>query len=322
MPRPRLRRRAVRVAGAAVALLALAAGVGYASSERALHRRVAVPTHAPPAAARFAATPAARAALAARGAHVAATRGCADCHGADFGGAVVLDDPAVGRLAGPNLTAGGRGPALTDADWELALRHGVRRDGSPLLVMPSGDYAAMTDEDVAAVAAYVRTLPAVRTQPPPLRVGPLLRVLHLAGKADVTPGHAIAARAGAAPRPVTHLARVVPEPTPAFGAYVATTCTGCHGADLTGGPIAGAPPDWPAARNITPHPTEGIGRWTSADIDRLLTTGVRPDGKLVDTTHMPVRMTRAMTPLEREALWAYLRTVPAAGTGGQKVAVR
>jgi mono/diheme cytochrome c family protein len=91
---------------------------------------------------------------------------------------------------------------------------------------------------------------------------------------------------------------------------VATTCTGCHRADLSGGPIAGAPPDWPAARNITPHPTAGIGRWTAADFDRLLTTGVRPDGRLVDTAHMPVRMTRAMTPVEREALWRYLRGLP------------
>jgi mono/diheme cytochrome c family protein len=313
MPRPPLRRRAARVAGAAVALLALAAGAGYASSERALHRRVAVPPHAPPAAARFAATPAARAALAERGAHVAATRGCADCHGADFGGAVVLDDPAVGRLAGPNLTAGGRGPALTDADWELALRHGVRRDGSPLLVMPSGDYAAMTDEDVAAVAAYVRTLPAVRTQPPALRVGPVLRALHLAGKADVVPAHALAARGA---RQAEHVASVAPAPTREFGAYVATTCTGCHGAGFAGGPIAGAPPDWPAARNITPHPSAGIGRWSAADFDRLLTTGTRPDGRLIDTVHMPVRMTRAMTPVERQALWAYLRTVEArAGAG-------
>jgi mono/diheme cytochrome c family protein len=279
-------------------------------SERALHRRVRVPAHAAPGAAVFAATPEARAALVARGAHVVATRGCTDCHGASLGGAVVVDDPLAGRLAGPNLTAGGRGPALDDRAWELALRHGARPDGAPLLVMPSTDYAAMTDEDVAAVVAYARALPAVRTQPPTLRVGPLLRVLHLAGKADITPAHTLAARgAGQA----AHRARVVAEPTAEYGAYVATTCTGCHGAGFTGGPIPGAPPDWPASRNITPHPTAGIGRWTEADFDRLLTTGVRPDGRVVDTVHMPVRMTRVMTEVERRALWRYLRTVPARG---------
>lgn len=39
----------------------------------------------------------------------------------------------------------------------------------------------------------------------------------------------------------------------------AVPCTGCHGAHFGGGAIPGAPPDWPAARNITPHPTAGIG---------------------------------------------------------------
>jgi hypothetical protein len=109
---------------------------------------------------------------------------------------------------------------------------------------------------------------------------------------------------------------VTAAPTPEYGAYVATTCTGCHGATFAGGRIAGAPPDWPAARNITPHPAAGIGRWTEADFERVLTSGVRPDGRMIDTAHMPVRMTRAMTPVERRALWAYLRTVPALPAAG------
>jgi mono/diheme cytochrome c family protein len=276
--------------------------------------------HPAPAAAQFAGVPAAHAALVARGAHVVATRGCGDCHGANFGGAVVVDDPAVGRLAGPNLTAGGVGATLTDADWELALRHGVRGDGAPLLVMPSTDYAAMTDEDVAAVVAYARSLPAVRTQPPTLRVGPVLRALHLAGKAKIVAAHTLAAQTATAggARP-SHVSSIAATPSAAYGAYVAATCTGCHGASLAGGPIDGAPPDWPAARNITPHPSAGIGGWSEADFERLLATGIRPDGRLIDTTHMPVRMTRAMSPVERRALWAYLRTVPAVPAAGGPV---
>lgn len=304
------RRPVVRAVVLVAALLAVGgAGISagtYVASEHALRRPVAVPAHAPPTAAQFAATPSAHAALVARGAHVVATRGCTDCHGSTFGGAVVADDPLAGRLAGPNLTAGGRGAALDDRAWELALRHGVRPDGTPLRIMPSSDYVGMTDEDVAAVAAYVRSLPAVRTQPPALRVGPLLRVLYLAGKADL-------ASAQAMPQRAVHAATLAAAPTPGYGAYVATTCTGCHHADLAGGAIPGAPPDWPAARNITPHQTAGIGRWSEADFTRLLTTGVRPDGRVVDTVHMPVRMTRAMTDVERRALWAYLRTVPARG---------
>ena len=127
--------------------------------------------------------------------------------------------------------------------------------------------------------------------------------------------HTLAARdAGPGSGVPAHVASVAEAPTREYGAYVATTCTGCHGAGFAGGPIPGAPPDWPASRNITPHPTAGIGRWTASDFDRLLTTGVRPDGRLVDTVHMPVRMTRAMTAVERQALWAYLRAVPAVAT--------
>jgi hypothetical protein len=82
-------------------------------------RPIAVAAHAPLTAAAFAATPAAD--LVARGAHVVATRGCTECHRDDLRGRVV-ESPVLGRLAGPNLTAGGRGPALADADRELALR--------------------------------------------------------------------------------------------------------------------------------------------------------------------------------------------------------
>ncbi|TLY47508.1 MAG: hypothetical protein E6K53_16345, partial [Gammaproteobacteria bacterium] len=38
----------------------------------------------------------------ARGRHLAITRGCGECHGADFGGKMVVDVLPVGRVAGPN----------------------------------------------------------------------------------------------------------------------------------------------------------------------------------------------------------------------------
>src|SRR3569832_2785638 len=42
----------------------------------------------------------------ARGEHLAITRGCTDCHGADLGGRVLVDAFPIGRLAAPNLTRG------------------------------------------------------------------------------------------------------------------------------------------------------------------------------------------------------------------------
>lgn len=54
----------------------------------------------------------------ARGRHIAVTRGCVDCHGADFAGAKVIDDGAMGRLHGSNLTrgAGSRVATFKDED--------------------------------------------------------------------------------------------------------------------------------------------------------------------------------------------------------------
>jgi hypothetical protein len=57
---------------------------------------------------------------------------CADCHGADFSGTAMIDDPAIGHLDSANLTSGkgGVGSIYTDEDWIRALRHGVARMAS------------------------------------------------------------------------------------------------------------------------------------------------------------------------------------------------
>src|ERR1700733_3811240 len=55
-----------------------------------------------------------------RGEHLAITRGCTDWHDKDLGGRVVMEVPAIGRMAGPNLThgAGGLQASFSDADFE------------------------------------------------------------------------------------------------------------------------------------------------------------------------------------------------------------
>src|SRR5690606_14017836 len=90
----------------------------------------------------YALTVASDSATIARGAHVATIRGCMDCHGEGFSGNVFLDDPMLGRFAGANLTTGvgGVGHLRSDADLERAIRHGVRPDGTALLLMPSLEY--------------------------------------------------------------------------------------------------------------------------------------------------------------------------------------
>src|SRR5690606_35313417 len=61
-----------------------------------------------------------------RGRHLVRARyACADCHGEDLSGGVMIDDPAMGRLLGPNLTSGKCSIVsdYTPSDWvHLVLR--------------------------------------------------------------------------------------------------------------------------------------------------------------------------------------------------------
>lgn len=293
--RSRLRtvaRWSIRLVAGAVGLVLVAATAIYGLTARDMGERFGVPEH--PLSVRT------DSAAVAHGQHLATIKGCTDCHGAGLRGNIVLDDPAVGRISAPNLTNGGRGAQLTDRDWERAVRHGVRRDNTSLFVMPANEFTTMSDEDVAAIVAYARSVPAVGTVMPASKAGPVLRALHVAGQLDFRPAAEIKHAA-------THLASVAPEPTPEYGKYLAAGCTGCHGAGFGGGKVPGAPPDWKPAANITP---KGIGHYSEADFTRLLRTGTRPDGSHVDP-QMPWKMLSQMTDTEISAVYRYLRTVPA-----------
>ncbi|BBM73734.1 c-type cytochrome [Rhodothermus marinus] len=245
----------------------------------------------------------------ARGRHVATIRGCMDCHGVDFGGQIFIDDPMLGRFAGPNLTRGGRGAVLTVADWERAVRHGVRSDGRPLRFMPAIEYNQLSDEDLTALIAYVRHLSPVDRSDVPIRIGPLGRMLHLTGNLPLL----LTARL------IDHDAPHRPAPpygpTAEYGAYLATSCAGCHGPGFSGGPIPGVPPEWPLASNLTPDPETGLGTWSESDFMRALRDGTRPDGSALDARYMPVRFTSQMTDVEIRALWAFLQTLPSTPEG-------
>ena len=282
---------AARIVGALVMLLAVAVGVVYAASERRFRKHFDVPSHA--------VTVPTDSAGIARGEHVAKIRGCMACHGEGFAGHVDIESFLLGRLAGPNLTNGGRGATLTDADWERAVRHGVRRSGAPLLIMPASEHTGMSDEDLGALIAYVRSLPSAPKTPPPSRAGPVLRGLFAAGMVLLLSAEEID---HSKPHP-DHLAA---EPTREYGNYLSGMCKGCHGPQLSGGKIPGAPPDWKPAANITPS---GIGHYSEADFMTALRTGKRPGGSPIDTL-MPWKEFRNMNDVELKALYAYLRSVP------------
>lgn len=300
-------KRVLRVAaigiGSLIGLALIALAAVYLISQRRIDAHLAVDAHNITAGTDSAAV--------ARGQHVATAIGmCADCHGTDLGGAVVIDVPPVAVLHGANLTSGqgGVAPTLaTDTDWERAIRHGVAPDGRKLLFMPSHEYKNLNDDDIAALIAFLKQLPKVDRTNPPISIGPIGRILALTGDLELLPADLMDHAA-------THPAPIAPAPTAEYGAYLANTCKGCHGKTLSGGPMPGAPPEWKPPANITP---EGIGHYDEAAFFRVLREGMRPDGSGVDTLNMPVRFTRLLSDDELHALFAYLKTVPPKSYGGR-----
>jgi mono/diheme cytochrome c family protein len=242
-----------------------------------------------------------------RGRHITQTRGCMECHGPDFGGAKVIEDGAMGRLYGANLTrgTGGRVADFRDEDWVRAIRHGVAPDGRGLFLMPSEEYAQFSDEDLGAVIAFVKSVPPVNRANVPIQLGPVSRVLLATGKMKLaadTIDHAHL-------QPATVTAAVTVE----YGRYIAAGCVGCHGPNYSGGKIDIGPPDWPPAANLTPHASGHLAKWTEADFLNTLRTMKRPDG--TDLNPVMPKAFGQMNDVELKALFMFLKSLPAVETG-------
>ena len=240
-----------------------------------------------------------------RGGYLFRSRGCADCHGAEGTGNVVVENGASMLIRAPNITAGPGGVtvAYRPVDWVRSIRHGVRPDGRPLLVMPSEEYNRFTDADLAAVVAYVRQLPPKAGDGATIRLPLPVRVLYAAGvfkDASEKIDHRLP--------PAQPVAEGV---NAAHGAYVANGCTGCHRADLSGGKIAGAPPEWPAAARLAPGEGSVMGRYRDpTSFAAMLKTGKRPDGSAVSPV-MPFASLREMSEVDVQALYLHLTTMAA-----------
>jgi len=79
---------------------------------------------------------------------------CGGCH--HDAGNILLDDPALGRIVAPNLTR--VVPGYTDAELVRLIRHGIKRDGTGVVIMPASNLSNITDEDMADIIAWLRSL--------------------------------------------------------------------------------------------------------------------------------------------------------------------
>lgn len=108
-----------------------------------------------------------------RGKYLASLVGCADCHtpqdahgqplpGMEFGGGLIFDGP-WGRVASANLTSDPSGIPYYDAAlFTQTIRTGSVKARQLNQIMPWHAYRGMTDEDLTAVFAYVKTAKPVR----------------------------------------------------------------------------------------------------------------------------------------------------------------
>jgi mono/diheme cytochrome c family protein len=288
------------VVGAVVLLGAGAAAVGWQMADRKMARKVEVAVKPLPYVS--------DAQSLERGKYLFESRGCVDCHGANGGGRVFVDDGKSLKIAGPNITSGGTTTAYKPEDWVRAIRHGVRPDGRALMIMPSEDYNRLTDQDLAGLVAYVRSLPPQQGGEAVVKLPPPVRVLYGFGAIKDAAAKIDHSLPPAQPVPVAVNAQ--------HGAYVANMCIGCHGEHLSGGKIPGGPPDWPPAANITPGQDSAMTRYKDAgQFVGMLRSGKRPDGTPIKV--MPFESLGKLNDVDAQALYAYLKTVPPRAAGGR-----
>ncbi len=254
-----------------------------------------------------------------RGQYIANAAGCLTCHtgmgpkGPDMAnpgaGGLEMPDPA-GTWRTPNITsdkASGIG-SWTDAQIAAAIREGVRPDGAQLYaIMPYMNFNRMTDADVTALVAFLRSIKPVEKVVAPngkdLKF-PKLAMQKPANAPDVTGD------------PVKH------------GEYMSSImlCNHCHWTpDAHMAPIAdkmfagGLDMTIPAfgtgkvyARNITSDQETGIGKWTEDQIFTTIKTMVKPDGKMISPPMMLLqRGWSQLDDKDLKAVAAYVHQLPA-----------
>lgn len=235
---------------------------------------------------------------------------CTSCHsqgndlplvGSNF--AVKFDFPPLGTLYAPNLTPSGPIKDWTDGEVIRAIREGVDKNGRSLLVMPVANFRNMSDEDVQALVAYLRSQPATGAPSPNNKfniLGAIFMNLSDFRTAQPPAGHVTAPQPG----------------TPAFGEYMVNIlgCRDCHGDKLQGKVENGLPGPPPG-----PNLTKVVPQWTEEQFMAFFNTGTLPGGGGVpllmlksgfSEPMMPWQSVRAATSDdELRAMFSYLHSL-------------
>lgn len=236
--------------------------------------------------------------------------GCGNCHtpvgpnGPEFDKALsgmMVDNSEAFTAVAPNITPAGHVADWSDEELAKAIREGIRPDGSLIgPPMPFEVYKGISDTDLASVVMYLRTVPAVESDP---------------GKSE----YRIPLPPAYGP-PVASVADVPEGVTVAYGAYLAGPlghCVVCHtpmGPDgqiqldtLLGAGGMEFPGPWgvSVAANITPV---GLGGYSDEELTALIHTGVRPNGQHL-LPPMPSGYLAGLKDDDVAALVMYLRSL-------------
>ena len=229
---------------------------------------------------------------------------CEGCHGPDLGGIYNwFEGGPLGTIDSANLTSGEGGfgrEAKSPEDYVRAIRHGIDSDGKPIFMPAVISTSHLSDEDLAAIIAYVQSVPPVDRQTFGVQLTPLAKILYAAGLLPKFPAET-----------VSHEMQIsTPErgATVEYGEYLVNIndCRVCHGPQLNGGPY----PD-PTIKIITPNITPGgePGFWTEEQFYTTLRTGVTPSGHQLKSELMPWKDYAKFYDDELKAIWLYLQSL-------------
>ncbi|HZR86579.1 MAG TPA: c-type cytochrome [Bradyrhizobium sp.] len=201
----------------------------------------------------------------------------------------------LGRFISANLTPAGQLSRWSDGQIFRAIRNGIDADGRWLIIMSLTNAGRLSDADIQALIAYIRSVPAAGapTPDPPDRLSPL--GLGMVG-------------AGLIPdiKPVINGAIIAPPKagTVAYGEYILSyhDCRQCHGANLMGGVAGQFGPIGPGLTLVKD--------WSRDEFIATLRTGIDPLGHHLDRNRMPWPAIGKMDDDELGAIYAYLAHLP------------
>ncbi|MGE5462735.1 MAG: c-type cytochrome [Syntrophothermus sp.] len=232
-----------------------------------------------------------------RGQHLASAF-CVECHsqtrdfpmtgGVDMGKDLPMN---LGSYYSVNLTPAGPLQDWTDGEIFRALRDNVDKDGKRLVFMANTNVRYMSDEDMLAVIAFLRSQQPVENQTPLPPDQPNFLAVLVSG-ANAIPDRPLVTQPIVGPKK---------EATTEYGHFLTTflDCKNCHGDNFSGGtnPVN---PRGPSLRVVK--------GWTEEQFISTLRTGVDPNGDKL-TPLMPWRSTGKLDDVELSALYQYLTSL-------------